>query len=51
MRLIPGTTLKDLANDIKEVALLKRELLGSRGTIAAGGANDLLRRGHGGRGL
>ena len=51
MRLIPRTTLKDLANDIEEVALLKRELLGGRGTIATCRANDLLRRGHGGRGL
>ena len=49
--LIPGATFRNLANDIEEVALLERELLGSRGAITAGGADDLLRRGDGRRGF
>lgn len=50
MCLVPGTTLVDLADDIEEVALLKRKLLRCRGAIAACRANDFLRRGYGGRG-
>lgn len=51
MCLIPGTTVEDLADDIEEVALVKGELLGGWGTVAACRANDLLRGDHGGRGL
>ena len=41
--LIPGATFRDLANDIEEVILLERELLGSGRAITTGGADDLLR--------
>ena len=36
-------TFRDLANDIEEVTLLERELLGSGRAITAGGTDDLLR--------
>lgn len=42
--LIPRATFGDLTNDIEEVALLKRELLGCGRAISACGADDLLRR-------
>jgi hypothetical protein len=51
MCLIPGTTLFDRANDIKEVAQLKRELLGCWRAIATCRANDFLRGDDSGRWL
>lgn len=45
--LIPRATFRDLTDDIEEVALLERKLLGGGSAISAGGADDLLRRGDG----
>ena len=47
MCLVPRATLRNLANDIEEVALLERKLLWSGRAITAGSADDLLRRGDG----
>jgi hypothetical protein len=45
MCLEPRATFIDLTDDMEEIALLKRELLGGRGTIRTGCADDFLRRG------